>query len=74
MEEHRKMDDDKTIVGSPQVASVNEKTERPLAYADPELSEHEVGLDLYRKADELEYTPEESKSVYAHPILRLSPC
>lgn len=39
------------------------ESETPKVYISEESSEHEVGLDLYRKAEGMEYTPEEEKRV-----------
>ncbi|CAD6574935.1 MAG: hypothetical protein TREMPRED_001252 [Tremellales sp. Tagirdzhanova-0007] len=46
-----------------QYGSRDEKNAQPTVLESQGDPEHEVGLDLYRKADELEYTPEESKRV-----------
>ena len=53
-----------------QYGSRDEKNAQPTVLESQGDPEHEVGLDLYRKADELEYTPEESKRVFVNrPVL-----
>lgn len=64
------MDHDKTMVSIRQGTVSDQENVHDKAYADSELAEHEVGLDLYRKADGIEYTQEESTRVSVFCMLQ----
>ena len=52
-----------------QYVASDEKNAQSVVLESQGDPEHEVGLDLYRQAKELEYTPEESKRVFVYYLV-----